>query len=119
MNADTTIIPQILYFIVSWFWNWIAGRITTVGQQGVASGLHFSYRWYNLTAGLLTTLNDAYSSGRGMTGDSVFSRRPCCAVLWPWEERHGRSMAWVRHDKCESDTAALCKSNGERHILNP
>ena len=27
--------------------------------------------------------------------------------------RHGQSMAWVRHGKCESDTAALCKSNGK------
>jgi hypothetical protein len=31
------------------------------------------------------------------------------AVLWPWEERHDRSMAWAWHGKCESDTAALCK----------
>jgi len=23
------------------------------------------------------------------------SRRP--AVSWPWEERHGQSMAWARH----------------------
>jgi len=22
-------------------------------------------------------------------------------------------MAWARHDKCESDTAALCKSSGK------
>ena len=35
------------------------------------------------------------------------------AALWPWEERHGQSMAWARHGKCESDTAALCKSNGK------
>jgi len=35
------------------------------------------------------------------------------AVMWRWEERHGRSMAWARHDKCESDTSALCKSNGK------
>ena len=35
------------------------------------------------------------------------------AVLWSWEERHGQSMAWARHGKCESDTAALCKSNGK------
>ena len=35
------------------------------------------------------------------------------AVLWPWEERHGQSMAWARHGKCESDTTALCKSNGK------
>jgi len=34
-------------------------------------------------------------------------------VLWPSEERHGRSMAWAWHGKCESDTAALCKSNGK------
>jgi len=38
------------------------------------------------------------------------------AVPWPWEERHCQSMAWAWHGKCESDTAALCKSNG-RHIL--
>ena len=35
------------------------------------------------------------------------------AVPWPLEERHGQSMAWARHGKCESDTAALCKSNGK------
>jgi hypothetical protein len=35
------------------------------------------------------------------------------AVSWPWEERHGQSMAWARHGKCESDKAALCKSNGK------
>ena len=35
------------------------------------------------------------------------------AVLWPCEELHGRSMAWAWHGKCESDTAALCKSNGK------
>jgi hypothetical protein len=36
--------------------------------------------------------------------------RPCHALTmpWPWEERHGQ---WARHGKCESDTAALCKSN--------
>ena len=27
--------------------------------------------------------------------------------------RHGRSMAWAWLGKCESDTAALCKSNGK------
>jgi hypothetical protein len=26
-------------------------------------------------------------------------------------ERHGRGMAWARHGMCESNTAALCKSN--------
>ena len=46
--------------------------------------------------------------------------RPCliqtCHALtmpWPWEERHGQNMAWAQHGKCESDTAALCKSNGK------
>ena len=34
-------------------------------------------------------------------------------VLWPWEERHGRSMARAWHGKCESDKVALCKSNGK------
>jgi hypothetical protein len=32
------------------------------------------------------------------------SRRPCCAVAL-------RRTAWSEHGKCESDAAALCKSN--------
>ena len=35
------------------------------------------------------------------------------AVPRPLEERHGQSMAWAWQAKCESDTAALCKSNGK------
>jgi hypothetical protein len=31
-------------------------------------------------------------------------------------ERHGRGMAWARHGMCESNTAALCKSNGKDTI---
>jgi hypothetical protein len=41
------------------------------------------------------------------------SRRTCCAVALrrtAWSE-HGMGSAWTRHGKCESDTAALCKSN--------
>ena len=38
------------------------------------------------------------------------SRQPCCAVAL---ERHGQSTAWAWHGKCESDTAAPCKSNGK------
>jgi len=38
------------------------------------------------------------------------SRRPCCGLE---KKKHGQSMAWARHGKCESDTAALCKSNGK------
>jgi hypothetical protein len=34
------------------------------------------------------------------------SQRPCCAMAL-------RRMAWVRHLKCKSDTAALCNSNGK------
>jgi hypothetical protein len=34
------------------------------------------------------------------------SRRPCCDVAL-------RRTAWAWHGKCESDTAALCKSNGK------
>jgi len=26
---------------------------------------------------------------------------------------HGMGTAWARHGKCDSDTAALCKSNGK------
>jgi hypothetical protein len=28
-------------------------------------------------------------------------------------ERHGRDTAWARHGMCESNTVALCKSNGK------
>jgi hypothetical protein len=45
-----------------------------VEEQGVARGLHFSNRWYNLSAGLLTPLNDAYNSGCGIKGVSVSGR---------------------------------------------
>jgi hypothetical protein len=34
-------------------------------------------------------------------------------------ERHGRAMARAWHDMCESNTAALCKSNDTRHNLHP
>ena len=43
------------------------------------------------------------------------SGRSCCAVVLrraAWSE-HGRGTAWAWHGKCESDTAALCKSNGK------
>ena len=36
----------------------------------------------------------------------------------PFAEWHGTGTAWEWHGKCESDTAALCKSNG-KDILNP
>ena len=41
------------------------------------------------------------------------SRRPCCAVVLrrtAWSE-HGMCAARAWHGKCESETAALCKSN--------
>ena len=43
------------------------------------------------------------------------SRRTCCAVplrRTAWSE-HGMGAAWAWHGKCESVTAALCKSNGK------
>jgi len=43
------------------------------------------------------------------------SRWPCCAMALrrtAWSE-HGKDAAWAWHGKCESDTAALCKSNGK------
>jgi hypothetical protein len=43
------------------------------------------------------------------------SRRSCCAVALrrtAWSEQ-GMGAAWAWHDMCESDTAALCKSNGK------
>jgi hypothetical protein len=46
-------------------------------------------------------------------GPKAVSRRPCCAVALrrtAWSE-HGTGAAW--HGKCESDTAAICKSSGK------
>src|SRR5215510_13882169 len=35
----------------------------------------------------------------------------------PLAERHGRGTTWERNGMCESNTAALCKSNGKVTIL--
>jgi hypothetical protein len=57
-------------------------------------------------------------AGRSRTrADSpqAVSRRPCWVVALrrtAWSER-GMVTASVWHGKCESDTAALCKSNGK------
>ena len=62
-------------------------------------------------------------AGRSRTragSPQAVSRRPCCAVALRrtvWSE-HGTGAAWAWHGKCESDTAALGKSNG-KDILNP
>jgi hypothetical protein len=57
-------------------------------------------------------------AGRSRTQASspqAVSQRPCCAVAssgTAWSE-HGMGAAWAWHAKCESDTAALCKSKGK------
>jgi len=48
-------------------------------------------------------------AGRSRTragSPQAVSRRPCCAVAL-------RRATWSERGKCESDTAALCKSNGK------
>jgi hypothetical protein len=45
----------------------------------------------------------------------AFSRQPCYAValrIAAWSE-NGMGVAWAWYGVCESDTAALCKSNGK------
>ena len=54
------------------------------------------------------------SRRRAGSPQAIF-RRPCYAVALrrtAWSE-HGMGAAWALHGKCESDTAALCKSNGK------
>jgi hypothetical protein len=57
-------------------------------------------------------------AGRSRTragSPQAVSRRSCCAVALrgtAWSE-HGMGAAWAWHGKCESDMAALCKSNGK------
>jgi len=59
-------------------------------------------------------------AGRSRTpagSTQAISRRPCCAVALrrtAWSE-HGMGEARAWHGKCESDTAAQCKSNGKDH----
>jgi hypothetical protein len=40
----------------------------------------------------------------------------CRGLEEPLSERHGRGMARVQYGMCESNTAALCKSNGKDTI---
>jgi len=57
----------------------------------------------------------AARSRTGAGSPQAVSRRPCCAVTLrrtAWSE-HGMGAAWAWHGKCESDTAALCKSKGK------
>jgi len=54
------------------------------------------------------------SRTRAESPQAVF-RRPCCAVALRKTAclEHGMGTAWAWHGKCESDTAALCESNGK------
>jgi hypothetical protein len=45
--------------------------------------------------------------------------RPCRGLDKSISERHCRGMARALHGMCESNTAALCKSNGKYTILTP
>ena len=57
-------------------------------------------------------------AGRSRTragSPQAVSRRPYCTVALrktAWSE-HGMGAVWAWHGKCESDTAALRKSNGK------
>jgi len=65
---------------------------------------------------LITTFVELRVVAGRSRGRGKVAQRPSLdgrAVPWPWEERHHRSMAWAWYGKCESDTAALCKSNGK------
>jgi hypothetical protein len=58
-------------------------------------------------------------SGRPMlihTYHAVPLPRPCRGLERSLSERHIRGMAGERHGMCESNTAALCKSNGKDTI---
>jgi hypothetical protein len=46
---------------------------------------------------------------RGRTRGGQVAHRPLMAILCCGLEKN----AWSEHGKCESDTAALCKSNGK------
>ena len=53
-------------------------------------------------------------SRKKRNADRELAGRLSAAVLCSGLEKNGIvSMAWARHGKCESNTAALCKSNGK------
>ena len=54
-------------------------------------------------------------SRKQASSPQAVSRGPCCAVALrrtAWSE-HGMGAAWAWHGKGETDTAVLCKANGE------
>jgi hypothetical protein len=56
-------------------------------------------------------------SGRPMLIHTCYAHDALCRGLEKsLSERHGRGIARARHGMCESNTAALCKSNGKDTI---
>jgi hypothetical protein len=56
-------------------------------------------------------------SGRPMLIHTCHAHAALCLGLEKsLSERHGRGMAWALHGMCESNTAALYKSNGKDTI---
>jgi hypothetical protein len=48
---------------------------------------------------------------------AMLMRRSCRAVPWPWKVALRTAWSWLaRHGMCESNTATLCKSNGNDTI---
>jgi hypothetical protein len=75
----------------------------------------------DVVAGISRTLADRpYAvSGRPMlihTYHAVTQPRPCHGLQMSLSERHIRSMAGERHGMRESNTAALCESDGKDTI---
>jgi hypothetical protein len=74
-----------------------------------------------MVAGISRTLAGGQHavSGRPMlihTYHAVPMPRPCHGLERSLSKRHIRGMAGERHGMCESNTAALCKSNGKDTI---
>ena len=76
------------FTLASWIWNWYASDHNFVELRVVAGRTR-------------------------MRASSPHPRswRPCCAVAL--RRRAWSGMAWARRGKCESDTAAMCQSNGK------
>jgi hypothetical protein len=71
--------------------------------------------WYASDNNLRGTPRDSRKKLKAAISPQAVSRRPCSAVALrrtAWSE-HGLGAAWAWHGKSESDTAALCKSNGK------
>jgi hypothetical protein len=123
-SSPTTTLP--LPAISRQFRTW-AGRPHAFSGRPMLIHMYHAVPMPRLWRGLGRSLSERHV--RGMAGERRGNGMACVNQTWshcvsrmgktqskPLVERHGRGMAWERHDMCETNTAALCESNGKDTI---